>query len=60
VSVPDSDRFSGRLLLNSNSNTDHGAADQYEPPAITDLGSLVQITAGTGTRSRVDAGAASV
>ena len=33
---------------------------QYEPPAITDLGSLMQITAGTGTRRNQDAGGASV
>lgn len=37
-----------------------GVAREYEPPAVTDLGPLVQLTAGTGTRARVDAGGASV
>lgn len=32
----------------------------YEPPAIVDLGPLVQVTAGTGTRQISDVGGASV
>ena len=32
----------------------------YEPPAVTDLGPLVKLTAGTGTRRVVDSGGASV
>jgi hypothetical protein len=42
-------------------HTEQGAPrPPYEPPAITDLGSLMQITAGTGSRAAVDAGSASV
>ena len=33
---------------------------QYEPPAIADLGSLMQVTAGTGNLRARDAGGASV
>lgn len=35
-------------------------AAAYEPPAIEELGTLLQITAGTGARNRNDNGTTSV
>jgi hypothetical protein len=35
-------------------------APAYEPPAIEELGTLLQITAGTGARNRNDNGTTSV
>lgn len=42
------------------SKANDGDSREYEPPAITDLGPLIKLTAGTGTRRSVDAGGASV